>query len=53
MTASKGTPGAGEDMGPAASCHLCVGAGGYEDYDGEWVDCSCQLHSSDRTTKEG
>jgi len=31
-----------EDMGPAASCHLCVGAGGYEDYDGGWVGCSCQ-----------
>ncbi len=29
-------------MGPAASCHLCVGAGGYEDHEGQWVDCSCQ-----------
>ncbi|QPL15097.1 hypothetical protein SEA_HAUNTER_55 [Microbacterium phage Haunter] len=29
-------------LGPAASCHLCVGAGGYEDYDGNWVECSCQ-----------
>ena len=31
-----------EDVGPAASCHLCVGAGGYEDYGGEWAECSCQ-----------
>jgi hypothetical protein len=31
-----------EDQGPAASCHLCVGAGGHEDHDGEWVECSCQ-----------
>lgn len=31
-----------EDMGPAANCHLCVGAGGYEDHEGEWVECSCQ-----------
>ena len=31
-----------EDMGPAANCHLCVGAGGYEDHDGEWIECSCQ-----------
>lgn len=31
-----------EDQGPAASCHLCVGAGGYEDHDGLWVECSCQ-----------
>lgn len=30
------------DQGAAASCHLCVGAGGYEDHDGEWVECSCQ-----------
>lgn len=29
-------------MGPAAGCHLCVGAGGYEDHGGEWVECSCQ-----------
>lgn len=29
-------------MGPAARCHLCVGAGGYEDHDGQWVECSCQ-----------
>lgn len=31
-----------EDMGPAANCHLCVGAGGHEGFDGEWVGCSCQ-----------
>ena len=31
-----------DEQGPAANCHLCVGAGGYEDYDGEWVECSCQ-----------
>lgn len=29
-------------MGPAAGCAYCVGAGGYEDYDGEWRECSCQ-----------
>ena len=26
----------------AANCHLCVGAGGHEGFDGEWVECSCQ-----------
>lgn len=31
-----------EDTGAAANCHLCVGAGGYEDHDGEWIECSCQ-----------
>lgn len=31
-----------EDQGPAAGCHLCVGAGGREDHDGVWVECSCQ-----------
>lgn len=31
-----------EGQGPAASCHLCVGAGGYEGHDGGWVECSCQ-----------
>ena len=36
-------------MGPAANCHLCVGAGGYEDYDGEWRDCSCQLDTPSGT----
>ena len=30
-------------MGPAAGCAYCVGAGGYEDYDGEWHECVCQL----------
>lgn len=39
----------GEDQGPAANCHLCVGAGGYEDYDGEWRDCSCQLDTPSGT----
>ncbi|WP_300345166.1 hypothetical protein [Nesterenkonia sp.] len=30
-------------MGSAAGCAYCVGAGGYEDYDGEWRECSsCQ-----------
>lgn len=32
----------GEDQGPAAGCAYCVGAGGFEDHDGEWVKCSCQ-----------
>lgn len=36
-----------EDMGPAANCHLCVGAGGYEDHDGEWIECSCQRKSQE------
>lgn len=31
-----------EDMGAAANCHLCVGAGGYENHGGGWVLCSCQ-----------
>ncbi len=31
-----------EDQGPAASCAYCVGAGGYEDHDGAWIECSCQ-----------
>lgn len=31
-----------EDQGPAANCAYCVGAGGYEDHDGTWVECSCQ-----------
>ena len=30
------------DQGPAANCAYCVGAGGYEDHDGTWVECSCQ-----------
>lgn len=37
-------------MGPAAGCAYCVGAGGYEDYDGEWCECSCQR--SDRGSSE-
>lgn len=36
-----------EDQGPAANCHLCVGAGGYEDHDGTWVQCSCQRAARD------
>ena len=36
-------------MGPAAGCAYCVGAGGYEDYDGEWRDCSCQLDTPSGT----
>lgn len=35
-------PSGRNEYGPAASCHLCVGAGGYEGFDGEWVECSCQ-----------
>lgn len=31
-----------EDMGPAANCHLCIGAGGHEGHDGEWIECVCQ-----------
>lgn len=32
-----------ERMGPAAGCAYCVGAGGYEDHGGGWVECSCRV----------
>lgn len=42
-----------EDQGPAASCHLCVGAGGHEGYDGEWIECSCRRQPQGEPTDDG
>jgi len=39
-------------MGPAAGCAYCVGAGGYEDYDGEWRECSCQRSNREPSDAE-
>lgn len=41
-----------EDQGSAASCHNCIGAGGYEDHDGSWVKCSCQREQDAREPSE-
>lgn len=42
-----------ENMGTAASCHLCVGAGGHEGHDGEWIECSCQRRITPWLPSEG